>query len=111
MSRTSQCFLRDGENNPPGGVEVICEMLQDQAVVRQEIDVNVGVIGILSFSRFLDHAEGRSFVLFTPLLRSTCFHERGQNAFLMRRLQLGIRRPCATRLASSEALALVDTRD
>ena len=57
MSRTSQCFLRDGENDFPGGVEVICEMLQDQAVVRQEIDVNVGVIGILSFSRFLDHAE------------------------------------------------------
>jgi hypothetical protein len=83
MSRTSQCFLRDGENDPPGGVEVICEMLQDQAVVRQEIDVNVGVIGILSFSRFLDHAERPQFRLvhtFAPFNvfpreRSECFSD------------------------------------
>ena len=51
MSRTSQCFLRDRENDFPGDVEVICEMLQDQAVVRQEIDVRDALLLEVSRSR------------------------------------------------------------
>ena len=56
-------------------------MLQDQAVVRQEIDVNVSISGILTFSRFFDHSERSQFGLCHAICSVRVFRRERSESF------------------------------
>jgi len=66
-----QTSLGDSSNEFLGGPQTVLEMCQYQAVVRQEVDVNVGIGWILCFSRLFNHSE-RSNVCPSHGTRSLC---------------------------------------
>jgi hypothetical protein len=66
-----QSGFGDRSNEFLGGPQIVFEMRQYQAVVRQEVAVNVGIGWILCFSRLFNHSE-RSNVCPSHGTRSFC---------------------------------------